>query len=259
MCGIFLLSAQCSTLLAQVHRDYSLTLYIRRLIVRDDVQFGRTVPVCFRSCCTSRKVIFSNIYRFLMTESDSGSTKAIPFVMIFLRCIIPHCVYVCKRGQLCYGLTSFPLLPFVMAINQLHVPSLQQISQSAVYMEFLHLSGTVTCDIPNARLNFSVTIRYVELGCLCSYVVSGLRREVDKSCALLGYYAANSGNSLRTFRDNLPVPSSTDVSGQPIGPIFKSRPLKTGPIGCPETSARNYHCSLRNGPEKCSTVDSSSL
>jgi len=29
-----------------------------------------------------------------------------------------------------------------------------------------------------------------------------------------------------------------------------SRILKMGPIVCPETSARNYHCLLRNSPEK---------
>jgi hypothetical protein len=32
-------------------------------------------------------------------------------------------------------------------------------------------------------------------------VISGFRREVAVSCALLGYYAASSGN-LPTFRDN---------------------------------------------------------
>jgi len=32
------------------------------------------------------------------------------------------------------------------------------------------------------------------------------RREVDETYALLSYYAASSGNSLQTFRDNLSVP-----------------------------------------------------
>jgi len=32
----------------------------------------------------------------------------------------------------------------------------------------------------------------------------------------------------------------TDVSGQPIGPIFVINPLKMGPIGCPETSVTKY-------------------
>jgi hypothetical protein len=39
-------------------------------------------------------------------------------------------------------------------------------------------------------------------------VISGFRRDVDKVCALLGYYAALSGSSVRTFRDNFLVPSS---------------------------------------------------
>jgi hypothetical protein len=47
-----------------------------------------------------------------------------------------------------------------------------------------------------------------------------------------GYYAAGSGNLLPMFRDNLQPQSST------------VKTLKTGPIRCPETSARNYHYPL---------------
>jgi hypothetical protein len=47
--------------------------------------------------------------------------------------------------------------------------------------------------------------------------------------AVLGYYAASSGNSIPKFRD------------------------KMGPIGCPETSVRNYHYSLRNNPKERSS------
>jgi hypothetical protein len=50
-------------------------------------------------------------------------------------------------------------------------------------------------------------------------VISGFRRKVDENCALLGYYAASSENSLPTFRDNF---------------IFKEKSLKIGPIGCPQ-------------------------
>ena len=60
---------------------------------------------------------------------------------------------------------------------------------------------------------------------------SSFRREVDKNCALLGYYAASNGNSLPTFRDNLSVPSS-----------------RIELIGCPKSSERNYHYSLNNSP-----------
>ena len=37
------------------------------------------------------------------------------------------------------------------------------------------------------------------------FAISG---EVDENCVLLGYYAASSGNSLPTFRDNISVSSS---------------------------------------------------
>ena len=69
-------------------------------------------------------------------------------------------------------------------------------------------------------------------------MISGLCRNVDDICALLGYYAACSGNFLATFRDNLSVPSS------------RAPPFKMGQIGCPETSVTNYHYTLRNIPEE---------
>ena len=46
-----------------------------------------------------------------------------------------------------------------------------------------------------------------------------------ETCALLGYYAASNGNFLPTFWN-----------------------LRMGLKGCPETSVRNYHYSLRNNP-----------
>jgi len=39
-------------------------------------------------------------------------------------------------------------------------------------------------------------------------VISGFRREFHDNCALLGCYAASSGNCLPTFQDNIAVPSS---------------------------------------------------
>jgi hypothetical protein len=39
-------------------------------------------------------------------------------------------------------------------------------------------------------------------------LISGLRRDVDELCGLLGNYTASFGNYLPTFRDNVLVPSS---------------------------------------------------
>jgi hypothetical protein len=50
-----------------------------------------------------------------------------------------------------------------------------------------------------ARVN--VSLKYT-----LSARVSGFRVETDEKCALLGYYAASSGDFLPTFRDNLSVP-----------------------------------------------------
>jgi hypothetical protein len=54
-------------------------------------------------------------------------------------------------------------------------------------------------------------------------MMSGFRREVDKNCALLGYYAASSGNLLQTFRDNLSVPSSGRTGSPKEGTDMLSR------------------------------------
>ena len=56
--------------------------------------------------------------------------------------------------------------------------------------------------------------------------------------AVLGYYAASSGNFLPTFRDNLSVPFSG----------------LNNPNVSPETSVRNYHYSLHGDPEERSSL-----
>ena len=99
-------------------------------------------------------------------------------------------------------------------------------------------------------------------------------KEVE-NCALLGYYAASTGNFLPTFRHNLLVPSSGgqgtkgswDRLSRNVGPTFKGQGTRGSwdqlvvpkrrsslqgskdqgvmvPIGCPETSERDYHYSL---------------
>jgi hypothetical protein len=40
---------------------------------------------------------------------------------------------------------------------------------------------------------------------LCRTVISGFSRHVEEICAILGYYAASSGNPISTFRDNASV------------------------------------------------------
>jgi hypothetical protein len=52
-------------------------------------------------------------------------------------------------------------------------------------------------------------------------VIAGFHHKVNENCAVLGYYAVSSGNSLLTF--------------------------------CAEMLVRNYHYFLRNNPEECSS------
>jgi len=49
------------------------------------------------------------------------------------------------------------------------------------------------------------------------------------------------GYLIPTFLDNL------------SGPIFRGQVLKLGPLGCPETSIRIHHYSVRNDPEERSS------
>ena len=58
-------------------------------------------------------------------------------------------------------------------------------------------------------------------------MISGLHREVVENCALLGYYAATSGNFLQTFRDNLSAPySGTDNVSRYVGKKLPSKKCK---------------------------------
>ena len=80
-------------------------------------------------------------------------------------------------------------------------------------------------------------------------MISDFRRERDKSCALLENHAACIGNPLPTFQNNLSFPSSKIQKLYISWPKF-SRPMKMGPIGCPETSLRTCHNRLSNIPEE---------
>jgi hypothetical protein len=74
-------------------------------------------------------------------------------------------------------------------------------------------------------------------------LISGFHFDVDEISAVLGNYAASSGNCLPTFRDNVSALSSRVNSPD-------SWPLKVGLIRCPETSVNNYHTTPRNFPEQ---------
>ena len=63
-------------------------------------------------------------------------------------------------------------------------------------------------ELVNTTMDHLVTPNEIMCTGLFWSVISGFRREVDENCALLGCYAANCGNALPTFRDNLSVLSS---------------------------------------------------
>ena len=72
-------------------------------------------------------------------------------------------------------------------------------------------------------------------------VISDFHREVADNCALLGHYAASSGNFLPTFRNNLSVPSSGDTGTDRLSRnVGKKLPLLTAYD--PEERSCQYRC-----------------
>jgi hypothetical protein len=120
---------------------------------------------------------------------------------------------------------------------------------------YVVMTRAVTCRY------IAVTCRYIAVTCRYIFLVvtqmRDFRRVVDEICALLGYYTASCGNCLPTFRDNVSFPSSrikspsrtlrswgnclTTFRDNVSVPSSDSRPVKMGPIRCPETSVNNYH------------------
>jgi hypothetical protein len=68
--------------------------------------------------------------------------------------------------------------------------------------------------------------------------------------AVLGCYAASSGNGLPTFRDKASVPSSRSKKSNK----WTSWPLEMGLIRCPESSVKGYHSTLHNTLEERRTL-----
>jgi len=81
-------------------------------------------------------------------------------------------------------------------------------------------------------------------------MISGFCSEGDENCTLLDYYAGSSGNFLLTFWVSVLVPSLGFKNPKVLSDSWI---MKMGLIGCPETSVRNYHCSLDSNPEERSS------
>ena len=82
------------------------------------------------------------------------------------------------------------------------------------------------------------------------------QRSCDEICTHPRYYTAPSGNSIPTFRDNLSVYLQDSRSlvlwlPDPLKKDFLTLEDGTDKLGCTETSARNYHSTLRHILEEC--------
>ena len=75
-------------------------------------------------------------------------------------------------------------------------------------------------------------------------MISGLRHSVNEICAVLEFYAAQNGNLVPNFRDNLSVPYSRVKHS-----FWADSPVKMGPISCSETSTHNYHSRVRKAAQ----------
>jgi len=108
-------------------------------------------------------------------------------------------------------------------------------------------------DLSDGRNIFTANFKILKWCTVIQCVISGIHHAVEEICALLGYYRAHSGNSLPMFR-NTDQPNLQEWRN-PIKEYQEKYswifwPLKTGPIGFPEMSVRNYHCTLHNIPEE---------
>jgi len=123
-------------------------------------------------------------------------------------------------------LVSFPISHITS-----NFPSTLKIFLFLVTVVMLALNrSVVNCRIGNVERNFRHKV-----SCSRDLRSSGMLRNVE-------WY-------LPTFRDNLSVPSSRDKQCQTVATL----PLKTGPIGCPETSVLSYQYMLCNIPEERSS------
>ena len=93
------------------------------------------------------------------------------------------------------------------------------------------------------------------------FVISGICCKVAENCTLVSYYAANSGNFLPVFQDNLSVPSSVFKNPQDnaldpnMGFLLDSWTLRMGLIGFPNMSVR-ITTTLHKNPEEHSSLHS---
>ena len=144
-----------------------------------------------------------------------------------------------------YGIRTLCLSVLVLKQKTLIVAKLNNkfnVGQSTyITKQLLITINTTNC------INYTIYIRgyvFQSIHVLLQAVSIYMKTKITlRICVLLRYYAACNSNSVPTFRDNLPAPFQG--SGNPI-----TWPFKIGPIGCPETSVRNYHYTLRNSPGK---------
>jgi hypothetical protein len=89
-----------------------------------------------------------------------------------------------------------------------------------------------------------------------AFVISGFSSDIYEICALLGYYAASSGNPL-TFRANLSVPSPTVRKSLPmfqddlkVPSSRVKKPLEDGTDRLPRNVVKDYHSTLCTNREE---------
>ena len=98
-------------------------------------------------------------------------------------------------------------------------PNRYNVERTVAMFVFLHLKNSIfyvsvmpLCTrshvLASVVLYCTIKLKPRKYFCAIAMLISGFRWEVEVNCALLGYYAASSGNFLPTFRDNLLLLSS---------------------------------------------------
>ena len=98
------------------------------------------------------------------------------------------------------------------------------------------------------QLRHSVPPRWLHTYLISLSMISGFRRGMQRIVVIPERCSGTPYRSIFKARNFYPI-----FKAKKFDPVPKVRIWKMRPIGCPETSVRNYHYSLRNNAEERST------
>ena len=111
--------------------------------------------------------------------------------------------------------------------------------------------AVLICDAPSIKRLAPILYRSSEFWKKAQYMT---RKKIPINNAVIQWprtalFCTTTQRVLVIYNRHFGTTCRSDPQGSRL--FFNSWTLKMGPIGCPETSVRNYHHSLRNNSEEC--------